>query len=111
MSTGARREAGVHPAGGARIVCGASEPITSISIGFRQPDHEVPIEDTLGALNELVASAGKVRESLLEFSADQLRRGRGCSSQRRRALRQRTEPEYSLLHREPEDNVIPECVA
>lgn len=69
------------------------------------PDPEVPIEDTLGALGELV-EAGKVREiGCSNFSVDQLREaaavpGRFTSVQN----------EYSLLHREPEKGVLDECV-
>lgn len=76
---------------------------------LHQPDPEVPIEDTLGALNELV-SAGKVREiGCSNFSADQLRAAENAV--RRGAARfVSVQNEYNLLHREPEDDVIPECV-
>ena len=76
---------------------------------IHQPDPEVPIEDTLGALNELV-NAGKVREiGCSNFSADQLRAAENAV--RTDAARfVSVQNEYSLLHREPEDDVLPECV-
>lgn len=76
---------------------------------LHQPDPEVPIEDTLGALNELV-SAGKVREiGCSNFSVDQLRAAENAvRSDAARFVS--VQNEYNLLHREPEDDVIPECV-
>jgi aryl-alcohol dehydrogenase-like predicted oxidoreductase len=76
---------------------------------LHKPDDATPIADTLGALDELVR-AGKVREigcsnfskaQLLE-AADAVRAGgaRFVSVQNN----------YSLLHREPEPEVLPECV-
>lgn len=73
------------------------------------PDPEVPIADTLGALNDLV-QAGKVREiGSSNFSAQQIREAdeavkpgaaRFVSVQNR----------YSILHREPEQGgVLAEC--
>ena len=74
---------------------------------LHQPDPTVPIADTLGALDDLV-QAGKVREiGCSNFSAEQLRDGARREG-RRRAIRQRAN-EYSLLHREPERRVLPEC--
>jgi aryl-alcohol dehydrogenase-like predicted oxidoreductase len=72
------------------------------------PDPQVPIEDTLGALDELVR-AGKVREiGCSNFSAEQLRAAEGAS--RDGAARfVSVQNEYSLLHREPERDVLPEC--
>ena len=66
------------------------------------PDPSVPIADTLDALEGLVR-AGKVREiGCSNFSAAQLREagGRFASVQN----------QYSLLHREPEKEVLPESV-
>ena len=75
---------------------------------LHKPDPEVPIADTLGALDELVKE-GKVREI-------------GCSNLSARQLREATEAvrpggarfvsvqnEYSLLHRAPESGVLAEC--
>jgi aryl-alcohol dehydrogenase-like predicted oxidoreductase len=72
------------------------------------PDPNVPIEDTLGALDELV-KAGKVREiGCSNFSAEQLREAEEAT--REGAARfVSVQNEYSLLHREPEHDVLPEC--
>lgn len=75
---------------------------------IHQPDPETPIADTLAALDELV-KAGKVREiGCSNFSAQQTREAEA-------ALRPggahfvSLQNEYSLLHREPEREVLPEC--
>jgi len=72
------------------------------------PDPKVPIEDTLGALDELVRE-GKVREiGCSNFSAVQLRAAEKAA--RVGAARfVSVQNEYSLLHREPEGDVLPEC--
>jgi aryl-alcohol dehydrogenase-like predicted oxidoreductase len=72
------------------------------------PDPQVPIGETIGPLDELV-KAGKVREiGCSNFSADQLREAeeatRECT-----ARFASVQNEYSLLHREPEGDVLPEC--
>jgi len=71
------------------------------------PDPEVPIADTLGALDELVR-AGKVREiGCSNFSAAQLQEARsGVKPGAARFVS--VQNEYSLLHREPEAEVLPE---
>jgi aryl-alcohol dehydrogenase-like predicted oxidoreductase len=70
----------------------------------------VPIAETLGALDELVKS-GKAREiGCSNFSADQLRKARAVSDSRPASARfVSVQNEYSLLHREPEDEVLAEC--
>jgi aryl-alcohol dehydrogenase-like predicted oxidoreductase len=75
---------------------------------LHRPDPEVPIEDTLGALDELVR-AGKVREiGCSNFSAEQLRAAEGAA--RDGAARfVSVQNEYSVLHREPERDVLSEC--
>jgi len=72
------------------------------------PDFDVPIGETLGALDELVR-AGKVREvGCSNFSVDQLREAEEAT--REGAARfVSVQNEYSLLHREPEGDVLPEC--
>lgn len=73
---------------------------------LHRPDPAVPIEDTLGALDDLVR-AGKVREiGCSNFSAEQIRRAEGS---RRRARFTSVQNEYSLLRREAEREVIPTC--
>jgi aryl-alcohol dehydrogenase-like predicted oxidoreductase len=66
-------------------------------------DPKVPIEETVGAMAELVA-AGKVRYiGLSEASADSLRK-----AARVHAIAA-LQSEYSLWNREPEQEVIPAC--
>jgi aryl-alcohol dehydrogenase-like predicted oxidoreductase len=76
---------------------------------LHQPDPATPIADTLGALDRLV-KAGKVREiGCSNFSGGQLREAA-------RAVPPGGAPfvsvqnQYSLLHRDPEAEVLPECL-
>ncbi len=71
-------------------------------------DPSTPIADTLGALNDLV-KAGKVREiGCSNFSAAQLREAESAAGMG--AARFVTvQNHYSLMHREPEAEVLPEC--
>ncbi len=73
-----------------------------------QWDASVPIAETLGALNDLVR-AGKVREiGCSNFTADQLRQA--DAAVRPGAARfVSVQNEYSLLHRDPERDVLGEC--
>src|SRR5438128_9443944 len=75
---------------------------------LHQPDPKTPIADTLGALDQLVR-AGKVREiGCSNFSADQLRAAEAAV--RPGAARfASVQNQYSLLHRDPERDVLPEC--
>jgi aryl-alcohol dehydrogenase-like predicted oxidoreductase len=75
---------------------------------LHQPDPDVPIADTLGALDELVR-AGKVREiGCSNFSVEQLREAEAAV--RPGAARfVSVQNQYNLLHRDPERDVIPEC--
>src|SRR4051812_32879213 len=73
------------------------------------PDKDVPIEDTLGALNDLV-KAGKIREiGSSNFSAEQIAAADAAAKQRWLARFVSVQNHYSLLHREPEPAVLPEC--
>lgn len=74
------------------------------------PDPDVPIAETLGALNELV-KAGKVREiGCSNFSAEQIENAEEASEFRRGSARfVSVQNEYSLLHRDPEKGVLAEC--
>ena len=75
---------------------------------LHQPDPETPIEDTLGALDDLVR-AGKVREiGCSNFSAEQIREAEAVV-QKGAARFVSVQNEYSLLRREPERDVLPEC--
>jgi aryl-alcohol dehydrogenase-like predicted oxidoreductase len=75
---------------------------------LHRPDPETPIQDTLGALAELV-KAGKVREiGCSNFSVEQLREAE--SAVKSGAARfVSVQNQYSILHREPEPDVLPEC--
>src|SRR4051794_11270389 len=69
---------------------------------FHQPDPLTPIEDTLGAMEDL-KRAGKVREiGCSNFSGEQLRAIPGGFAS--------VQNHYSLFRREAEADVIPECV-
>ena len=72
------------------------------------PDPSTPIADTLGALDDLVR-AGKVREiGCSNFSAAQLREAEAAAAPGR-ARFVSVQNEYSLLHREPERDVLAAC--
>lgn len=74
---------------------------------LHKPDPEVPIADTLGALDELV-QAGKVREiGCSNFSVAQLQEAEAAAKGARFVSVQN---EYSMIKREPErDGVLAEC--
>ena len=72
------------------------------------PDPLVPIAETLGALNELV-QAGKVREiGCSQFSAEQLREAQRAVKPDAAHFAS-VQNEYSLLARDPEQDVLREC--
>ena len=101
----ARGAAGVRPAGRR----GQPKRLGTDCIDLyqlHQPDPEVPIADTLGALNELV-KAGKVKEiGCSNFSAGQLEdASRGVAPGAARFVS--VQNEYSVLNRDPESSVLP----
>lgn len=74
---------------------------------MHRPDPDTPIADTLGALDNAV-KAGKVREiGCSNFSAAQLREAEAAAAGKVRFVS--VQNEYSLLHREPEKEVLAEC--
>jgi aryl-alcohol dehydrogenase-like predicted oxidoreductase len=76
---------------------------------LHHPDKETPIADTLGALDELVR-AGKVREiGCSNFSRAQLLEAAAAVNPGA-ARFVSVQNNYSLMHREPEPEVLPECV-
>ena len=78
---------------------------------LHRPDPSTPISDTLGALSELV-KADKVREiGCSNFSAQQLREAAQVSLHTGAPRFVSVQNNYSLLHREPEAEVLPECQA
>jgi aryl-alcohol dehydrogenase-like predicted oxidoreductase len=77
---------------------------------LHRPDQATPIADTLGALADLVKE-GKVREiGCSNFSGPQLREAEEAAATGAPRFVS-VQNEYSLLHREPELEVLPECVA
>jgi aryl-alcohol dehydrogenase-like predicted oxidoreductase len=75
---------------------------------LHQPDPSVPIADTLAAMDDLV-QAGKVREiGCSNFSVEQLREAE-AAVKAGAAKFVSVQNQYSLLHREPEKGVLPEC--
>jgi aryl-alcohol dehydrogenase-like predicted oxidoreductase len=70
-------------------------------------DDDVPVEETLGALTEVV-DAGKARFiGVSNWSGEQIRGAVELARERSFAKIVSSQPEYSLLHREPEQDVIP----
>ena len=73
------------------------------------PDMSVPIEETLTALDELV-KAGKVREiGNSNFTGEMIEEADDISEKLGIARFVGAQNMYSLLHREPETDVIPAC--
>jgi aryl-alcohol dehydrogenase-like predicted oxidoreductase len=69
-------------------------------------DSDVPIEETMEALTELVR-AGKVRElGFSEWTPEQIEAGLGVSGAAKFVSSQ---PQYSMLWRSPEEEVFPLC--
>ena len=74
---------------------------------LHQPDPATPIGDTLAALDQLVRD-GKVRQiGCSNFSAQQLQEAKAAAGEGARFVS--VQNEYSLLHREPEQQVLAEC--
>jgi aryl-alcohol dehydrogenase-like predicted oxidoreductase len=76
---------------------------------YHRPDGQTPIEETLGALNELV-QAGKVRFiGCSNFSAEQLSEAQEVAEANGYSAFVSLQNEYSLLKRGIEADVLPEC--
>jgi aryl-alcohol dehydrogenase-like predicted oxidoreductase len=70
-------------------------------------DDDVPVEETLGALTEVV-DAGKARfVGVSNWSGEQIRGAVELARERGFTKIVSSQPGYSLLHREPEQDVIP----
>jgi aryl-alcohol dehydrogenase-like predicted oxidoreductase len=75
-----------------------------------RPDDTVPIEETLEALNGLVA-AGKVKEiGNSNFSAEQIAEAAAVSQRNGWARFVTAQNQFNLLHREPVQDLLPACV-
>lgn len=73
------------------------------------PDPEVPIDETLGALHELV-QAGKVREiGCSNFGSTRIREASDSAKQREITPFRTVQNRYSVLHRGPEPKVLEAC--
>jgi aryl-alcohol dehydrogenase-like predicted oxidoreductase len=103
-------ERGASPAHVRRALEGSLRRLGAEHVDLYQlhtPDPLVPIADTLGALARLV-DAGLVREiGCSNFSAAQLREAAAATPCAPRFAS--VQNEYSLLHREPEAEVLLEC--
>ena len=76
---------------------------------MHQPDRDTPIGDTLEALDRLIV-AGKVGEiGCSNFSTAQLDEAAHAATERGVRPFITVQNEYSLLHREPEAEVLPAC--
>jgi aryl-alcohol dehydrogenase-like predicted oxidoreductase len=74
---------------------------------LHQPDPDTPIAETLGALDELVR-AGKVREiGCSNFSVEQIREAELAAKGKAHFVS--VQNEFSLFHRDPEKDILPEC--
>ncbi len=85
------------------IPCNASAPITSTSTDPARIDPDVPIEETVGAIRELI-EAGHVRHlGLSEVGADTIRRAHAVHPVSDLQI------EYSLISRGPEGDILDTC--
>jgi aryl-alcohol dehydrogenase-like predicted oxidoreductase len=76
---------------------------------YHHPDGVTPIEETLGALNDLVQE-GKVRfVGSSNFSADEVEEAEGIARERGWARFVSAQNEYSLLERDAERELLPTC--
>ncbi|CAN5339226.1 aldo/keto reductase [soil metagenome] len=76
---------------------------------LHRPDPEIPIGDTLGALDELVRS-GKVRAiGCSNFSAEQLADADRVAREHGAARFTVLQNHYNLLHRDDDEDVLPLC--
>lgn len=77
---------------------------------MHQPDPTTPIEETLGALNELVVE-GKVRWiGSSNYDAAQLEEADRVAREQGFARYVSAQNHYSFVHRETEDEILPACV-
>jgi aryl-alcohol dehydrogenase-like predicted oxidoreductase len=111
MRVDASRQGGARPDYIRQSIEGSLKRLGTDRIDLYQlhtPDPKVPIADTLGALGQLV-KAGKVREiGCSNFSAEQLRAAHAAVKAGAPRFVS-VQNQYSLLHREPEAEVLPTC--
>jgi aryl-alcohol dehydrogenase-like predicted oxidoreductase len=76
---------------------------------MHRPDPDTPIDETLGALNDLVV-AGKVRFiGSSNYDAAQLEEADRVARERDVARYVSAQNQYSFVHRETEDEILPAC--
>jgi aryl-alcohol dehydrogenase-like predicted oxidoreductase len=76
---------------------------------YHRPDGVTPLEETLGALQELV-DEGKVRAvGSSNFTAAMVEEAHGIASERGQTLFATEQSEYSWLRREAEEELLPTC--
>jgi len=111
MRVDASRQGGARPDYIRQSVEGSLKRLGTDRIDLYQlhtPDANVPIAETLAALQGLV-KAGKVREiGCSNFSAEQLQAA-NAAVKAGAARFISVQNQYSLLHREPEASVLPAC--
>ena len=72
-----------------------------------RPDPDTPVEETLRALDDLVTQGKVLYVGVSEWSADQLEEARRIQAELGLDPIVSNQPQYSLLHRAIEDEVIP----
>ena len=78
---------------------------------MHRPDPSTPIEETLGALHELVVDGKVGAVGTSTFSVAQLAEARDCARQHRVTAPTTEQPPYSILCRGIEREVLPWCAA
>jgi 1-deoxyxylulose-5-phosphate synthase len=74
-------------------------------------DTSTPLEETMEALNDVVRSGKSRYIGFSEWTAPQIQSSLELSREHGWAQFVSSQPQYSLLHRDPEDRVIPLCAA
>jgi aryl-alcohol dehydrogenase-like predicted oxidoreductase len=74
-------------------------------------DDEVPLEETIAALDEVVRAGKARRLGFSEWTPAQIEASLELSREHGWAKFVSSQPQYSLLHREPERDVFPLCAA
>ncbi|MBC7812794.1 MAG: aldo/keto reductase [Burkholderiales bacterium] len=75
---------------------------------LHKPDPNVPIADTLGAMNELVQAGKALEIGCSNFSAEQIREAEAAVKPGAARFLS-VQNHYSLFHRDDEAEVLPEC--
>lgn len=76
---------------------------------YHRPDPDVPLAETMGALNELVVQGKVVEIGCSNFDSGQLDHSSSISASEGWAPFRSVQNRFSVLHREPENGVIDAC--